>query len=269
VINQTESVKERKGTRQNLSIGKALHVIEIMAAQGGPMKLQDIATAAGMPASTTLRFLTTLKEQGYVNQVPETAQYFLTMKFCRIGDQISRQIRIRDVIHPYLRELSREFGESVSLAIEQNFNVVYIDVVDGPDHMLQTLQRIGKVAPLHGTGVGKCLLSGFDSVRLEEMIRKQGLPPLTSNTLRTRESLLEELEKVRHQGWAMDNEECEIGARCIAAPIRDYSGKIIAALSTSGPVFRMTEEKMEQIKRKLTQAVKEISYLLGYEEGKP
>jgi DNA-binding IclR family transcriptional regulator len=258
---------KNRGTKRNLSIGKAFQVIEAMASQGGPLRLQEIAQKTGMPASTALRFLTTLKEYGYVDQVPETAQYFLTMKFCRIGNLVSRQIQIRDIVRPFLAQLSRDFEESVSLAIEQNFHVVYVDVVDGPDHMLQTLQRIGKIAPLHGTGVGKCLLLGFDEARLEELVKKQGLPALTPHTIHSLQDLKRELETVRRQGWAIDNEECEIGARCVAAPIRDYTGRIVAAISTSGPVFRMTEEKMEYMKIRITQAAKEISRLLGYEEG--
>ncbi|MCX7787791.1 MAG: IclR family transcriptional regulator [Spirochaetes bacterium] len=267
--NQTETLKKAGGTKRNLSIGKAFHVIEVMASQGGPMRLQEIAQGTGMPASTVLRFLSTLKEYGYVDQVRETSQYFLTMKFCRIGNQVSKQVRIRDIVRPYLERLSREFEESVSLAIEQNFHVVYVDVVDGPDHMLQTLQRIGKIAPLHGTGVGKCLLLGFDEFRLEELVRRQGLPALTPNTIHSLEALKAELETVKRQGWAIDNEECEIGARCVAAPIRDYSGRIVAAISTSGPVFRMTREKMEYMKIRITQAAEEISQLLGYEKETP
>ncbi len=262
-----ETLQKTRGTKRNLSIGKAFHVIEVMASQGGPMRLQEIAQRTGMPASTALRFLTTLKEYGYVDQVRETAQYFLTMKFCRIGNQVSRQVRIRDIVRPYLEQLSREFEESVSLAIEQNFHVVYVDVVDGPDHMLQTLQRIGKIAPLHGTGVGKCLLLGFDESRLEELVRKYGLPALTPNTIHSLEDLKQELESVRRRGWAVDNEECEIGARCVAAPIRDYTGRIVAAISTSGPVFRMTEEKMEYMKFCITRAAEDISRRLGYEEN--
>jgi len=260
-------IERTRGTKRNLSIGKAFHVIEVMASQGGPMRLQEIAKRTGMPASTALRFLTTLKEYGYVDQVRETAHYFLTMKFCRIGNQVSRQVRIRDIVRPYLEQLSREFEESVSLAIEQNFHVVYVDVVDGPDHMLQTLQRIGKIAPLHGTGVGKCLLLGFDESRLEELVRKQGLPALTPNTIHSLEDLKQELETVRRRGWAVDNEECEIGARCVAAPIRDYTGRIVAAISTSGPVFRMTQEKIEYMKVRITRAAEDISRRLGYEEN--
>jgi DNA-binding IclR family transcriptional regulator len=116
-------------------------------------------------------------------------------------------------------------------------------------------------------GWGKCLLLGFDEARLEELVKKQGLPALTPHTIHSLQDLKRELETVRRQGWAIDNEECEIGARCVAAPIRDYTGRIVAAISTSGPVFRMTEEKMEYMKIRITQAAGEISRLLGYEEG--
>jgi DNA-binding IclR family transcriptional regulator len=188
------------------------------------------------------------------------------LKFCRIGDQVSRQVRVRDVVRPFLEELSRDFEESTSLAIEQKMNVVYIDVVDGPDHLLQTLQRIGKIAPMHGTGVGKCLLLGFDEKKLDNYIKIIGLSPTTKNTIRTKEVLLAELAKVRKTGYADDNEECEIGVRCVAAPIRDFSGKIVAAVSASGPVHRMTAEKIKIIRTRLAETAGEISRKLGYSE---
>jgi DNA-binding IclR family transcriptional regulator len=261
-----ENIVALKAVKKNLSIGKALQIIEVMAAHGGPMRLQDIAAKVSQPPSTSLRFLNTLMDYGYADQNDDTLQYFLTLKFCRVGDQVSRQVRVRDVVRPFLEELSRTFEESTSLAIEQKNTVVYIDVVEGPDHLLQTLQRIGRIEPLHGTGAGKCLLLGFDDRKLEGYIKNLGPSGTTKNTIRTKEALHGELAKVRKNGYADDNEECEIGVRSVAAPIRDFSGKIVAAISTSGPVHRITPEKIKTIRTRLTETAGEISKKLGYSE---
>jgi IclR family KDG regulon transcriptional repressor len=256
-----------KRTKQNQSLGKAFRIIEAMAEAGGPLRLQDIAARVGQPPSTILRFLGTLAGIGYAGQDERSLHYYLTMKFTRLGHLVGRQLNFREVVRPYLKELSREFKESTSLAVEQDMNVVYVDAVDGPDHMLQTLQRIGKIAPLHATGVGKVLLSGFPAGRLEQLIKERGLPAVTRNTIRTKKALLAELEKVRRQGYALDNEECENGVLCVAAGIRDHSGDIIAACSASGPAARMTAQKRDRIRIRLAAAAAEISTRLGCQTG--
>jgi DNA-binding IclR family transcriptional regulator len=253
-----------KAVKKNLSIGKALQIIENMAGHNGPMRLQELANAVSQPPSTTLRFLNTLMDYGYADQDPTNLHYFLTMKFCRIGNLISRQLKTREVIRPFLEVLARKFEESTCLAISQEDCVVYIDVVDGPDHILQALQRIGKIAPLHSTGVGKCLLLDYTEPEIARLAGK-GLAPLTKNTIKTESELTAELSKVRKQGYGEDNEECEIGVRCVAAPIRDYSGKIVAAISTSGPTHRLTSEKLKFIRAELPATAASISKRLGFD----
>ncbi|MDR1315586.1 MAG: IclR family transcriptional regulator [Spirochaetales bacterium] len=253
-----------KAVKKNLSIGKALQIIETMAGHNGSMRLQEVANSVSQPPSTTLRFLNTLMDYGYADQDPTNLHYFLTMKFCHIGNLISRQIKMREVVRPFLEALSRKFGESTCLAISQENYVVYIDVVDGPDHILQTLQRIGKIAPLHSTGVGKCLLLDYTEGEISKLAAK-GLTVLTKNTIKSESELITELSKVRKQGYGEDNEECEIGVRCVATPIRDYSGKVIAAISTSGPTHRMSAEKLKLIRAELPATAAGISKRMGYE----
>ncbi|MCL1818587.1 MAG: IclR family transcriptional regulator, partial [Spirochaetaceae bacterium] len=183
-----------KAVKKNLSIGKALQIIETMSAHDRPMRLQEVANAVSQPPSTTLRFLNTLMDYGYADQDPANLHYFLTMKFCKIGNLISRQIKTRDVIRPFLEELAQKFGESTCLAISQEDCVVYIDVVDGPDYILQALQRIGKIAPLHCTGVGKCLLLDYSEPRIAQLAEK-GLVSLTKNTITTESELKTEIAK--------------------------------------------------------------------------
>lgn len=258
----------QKRTKTNQSVEKTLQVIEVMAAAREPMRLQDLAGACQLPPSTALRLLNTLLQHGYVNQDKVTLRYALSLKFAQIGSQVSAQMDIRNLAHPLLLELSARCGESCCLAIEENRQVVYVDVVDGPDGMLKIMQRIGKRAPLYCTGVGKIFLLNFDQGGVEEYIRQNGLPALTHNTITTREGLLEELAKIARQGYALDDEECERGARCVAAGVRDYTGRVVAGISASGPLHRMTAERMGAITRFVRETAQQLSQMLAYDGGR-
>lgn len=259
-----EIALKRTSTKTNQSVIKIFQIIEIMANNKGPIKLQELSEKVKLPPSTVLRFLKTMMICGYVDQDPETQKYSLSFKFCHIGYLVSSQISIRNVIRPFLVELADRCQESACLAIDQDMMVVYVDVVDGPDNMLKTLQRIGKRAPLHSTGVGKVLLLNYSEDEIDRLIEKRGLAPLTPNTITTKEDLIAELQKVRAKGYAIDDEECEIGARCVAAPIRDYTGKVVAAISVSGPVTRMNIEKIERIQNIIKEISAKVSQKLGY-----
>ncbi len=257
----------QKAVKKNQSVGKVLQIIEIMAQGKGPMRLQDIAASLGLPPSTVLRFLNTLMENGYVHQDDDSLKYMLTMKFSLIGDQVSSQYSFRDVIHPYLLSLSEECQESACLAVEQEMTAVYVDVVDGPENTLRTLQRIGKTAPLHSTGVGKILMLNYDRDRLDRLVDEKGLAPLTQHTITDRQELVRELDRVRKQDYALDNEECEQGVRCVAAPIRDYSGRVIASISVTGPSSRMNRDRMERVREAISRVSASVSHHLGYRQG--
>lgn len=255
-----------KLTKLNQSVEKILQIIEIMAAGREPLRLQDIACKVDMPASTVLRLVNTLVSCGYANQDPITLKYSLSMKFALIGSLVSSQINIRNIAHPYLIELSKICKESVCLAIEQDMEVVYLDVIDGPDGMLKITQRIGKVAPLHSTAVGKIMMLNYDSEQINQVVVLKGLKALTPNTITDKEELIKEINKVKAQGYALDDEECELGARCIAAGIKDYSGKYIGGISVSGPITRMTMEQIDNIKHIVIDIAYAISELMAYEE---
>ncbi len=253
-----------KLSKVNQSVEKAILIVETMAREAGPVRLQDLALKCEMPPSTVLRMLNTLLIYGYVNQDPRTQRYSLSLKFTQLGSRISDQISLRDVAHPFLQELSQRCQEASCLACEENMEVVYIDVVDGPDNILKIMQRIGKRAPMHATGVGKLLLLNYSHSQIKELIREKGLPALTPNTLTTQDALEAELEKIRRQGYALDDEECELGSRCVAAPVRDYSGRIVAAISVSCPIPRMSMERIRMITPMMVEIAGRVSRELAY-----
>ena len=255
-----------KTTPPNQSSEKLLIILEALSNQPGPVKLQDLSRSISMNVSTTLRFLSALQNRGYVAQEPETGRYYLTYKLCQVANRIVSNMDIRNIALPSLRYVSQAFGESANLSIEQNDTVVYIAVYNGPNQMLTTLQRIGNIAPLHCTGVGKLFLLNYSPQQMELFVAQRGLQKYTDNTITTREKLLEALNTVKKNGYAFDNEECEIGARCVAAPIRDYTGKIVAGLSVSGPTTRMTDELIYGKLDFLLHEADEVSARLGYQK---
>jgi len=249
-------------TKGNQSVGKALKIIEILAQNGEPMRLMDIAAMVDMPSSTALRMIATLIDFGYIAQDLDTQKYFLTLKFTQIGSLVASKFNLRDIVHPHLLKLTKAYGEASCMAVENLMMVLYVDVVDGADGMLKIMQHIGKQCPLHCTGVGKCLLLNYKEEDIDRLIEEKGLPSYTPNTITTKEGLIQELVEVKRMGYAMDNEECELGARCIACGITDHTGKAVAAISISGPVNRMTPSYVDDISAALKEAAAEISRLL-------
>ena len=140
------------------------------------------------------------------------------------------------------------------------------DVVDGPDGILMVSQRVGARAPLHATGAGKLLLLNYSNQKLNEYIAVKGLRALTPHTLVTREALVNSLEMIRSRGYALEDEERELGARCVAAPVRDYSGRIVGGISVSGPTTRMSRARLEALAPLVMDMAAELSRRLAYEE---
>ena len=235
-----------KLTKNNQSVEKTLRIIETLARAPEPLRLSQVAEGVDMPLSTVLRMLTTLIDCGYAYQEDsEMKRYGLTMRFTLIGQMVADHFSIRNVAHAYLQKLSQQCGESCCLAIEDNQRVRYLDVVEASKSLITIRQRVGGSAPMHCTGSGKLFLSRYPEAELAEFIQKHGLASLTSHTLTTAEELRYDMETVRKNGYAVDDEECEIGVRCLAAPVYDSIGQMIATVSVSGPISRMNRRRLD------------------------
>lgn len=259
--------RPEKSTAGNLSSEKLLGVMEALSLESEPIRLQDLARQLDMNPSTLLRFLGSLQNRGYVAQEEESGRYYMTYKICNVANNIIARVGIGRICLPYLRSISQIFDESANLSIEQNMQMVYIEVINGPHQMLVTRQRIGNIAPMHCTGVGKLMLLNYSDQQIDELIARRGLQKFTENTFVTKETLCNELQRIRRQDYAFDNEECEVGARCIAAPIRNYTGKIVAGISVSGPSTRMSDGFIYEKLSFLLDAAGAISGKLGYVGG--
>lgn len=256
--------KETTGASSNQTAEKVLQVLEVLAHQSQPVKLIDLSRMLGMNTSTLYRFLTALQNTGYVMQQAETGKYALNLKICYLAGKVRESYSIASILHPIVDSASALFNESAHLSQEDNGMIVYMDNVVGASQILTTQHYIGKTAPIHCTGVGKLFLLEYTDQQLDRLIAEKGLPRYTQHTLTTKEALVRELEQVRSSGYAFDNEECEIGVRCVAVPIRDYTGRIVAGLSVSGPTSRLTDDCIQSKIQALLAMAEAASRSLGY-----
>ncbi|MDR2484161.1 MAG: IclR family transcriptional regulator [Treponema sp.] len=254
-----------EGIKKNQSLRKALHILEGMTKIPAPARLQDIAHSLNIPQSTLLRFLNTYIDFGYVGQDPATSCYYLTLKLTELGSRTRDNFPFQNSLSKYIKQIAKHFHESSSLCIEHNMQMVYIATEDGPDRMLKTLQRIGRIAPMHATGVGKLHLMNYSQAQFLELERKFGFPRYTEHTITNPDMLKAEIDKIRRQGYALDDEECEAGVRCIAVPVRDYTKRVVAGISLSAPVTRLDPCKIEEIVRYLKETGLKASQELGWE----
>ena len=246
------------------SSDKLMNILECIAANRTPVRLQDLAEQSGMTQPTVLRYLRTLQNAGYVYQDEDTLRYALTWKLCRLTDNLNSFIGLRNIAAPFVNELGNTLQLGVCLVVNRDHQCVYLDCIDNPRAM-EPLQYIGKRAPLHVTGSGKLLLSAYTDAQLEEFVALRGLERHTANTITSKKELVRQLEQVRRQGFAYDNEECEIGLRCLSYPLRCYSGEIYAAISVFGNVPEMTDAfLLSEVHPRLKAVAEAISLRLGY-----
>lgn len=248
----------------NISSIKLLKILELLASQAAPLGLYEIAAQCGMNQSTALRFLMSLVRTGYAAQNEKTGKYHVTFKICALAENVKSYSNVRNLAYPYMEKAAAAFQETCNLSVLENYSLVYIAQAVGTGKILMSTQRIGHVAPLYCTGAGKLMLMELPEAEIKEYLDRARPVRYTEQTVTEFEPLMRELEEARRRGCAFDNEECETGVRCVAAPIRDYSGKITTAVSVSGPVVRMTDAHIARHLPCLLEAAGEISRLLGF-----
>ena len=236
-----------------------------MALARRPLRLQEIAHAVSMPQSTVSRFVSALVTAGYATQNSETLKYQLTLRFCKIGDALRAQFNIRDICKPYLYALAQKSKEAAFIYAEENMTAVCLDFANSPDgHVRTVTERVGRTVSMHSTASGKILLLGYSDEMLEKFLTTRGLPPRTDNTITDRTQFMIMLDHVREDGFAVDDEENELGMSSIAAPILDYDGKVVAAVEISSRSNRLSYYEINRIKDYVIESASAISAALGY-----
>ncbi|ANN79237.1 IclR family transcriptional regulator [Bordetella flabilis] len=241
-------------------IERAMRLLDALAAQAEPVTLKELAATTGLHASTAHRILNDLVIGRYVERV-DNGVYQLGMRLLELGSLVKGRLNVRDAALGPMHELHRLTGQTVNLSVQQGDEIVYIDRAWSERSGMQVVRAIGGRAPLHLTSTGKLFLSMAEPRHVRAYALRTGLAGHTANSLTRLESLERELATVRSHGYARDNEELEVGVRCIAAGIHDDSGKLVAGLSISAPSDRMQDEWIERLRGTAAQ----ISASLGYD----
>ncbi len=245
------------------SVVHALDIFDYLASSGGEAGVTELAQSLHIHKSTASRLLATLNARGYVSRNPQSGKYSLGMHLVELSRVKLDQIDLRQLARPYLEDLVSSTGETAHMAVLDRGKVVYIDKVD----TLQTLgmrSRIGYRIAAHCTALGKALLAELPAEELDAVLDPDKMVRFTSNTITDLDTLKLHLASVRERGYAIDDEEHEDGIRCIAAAIRDHAGRVVAAISVSGPTFRITREKADTIGRLVSDAARQLSASAGY-----
>lgn len=217
----------------------------------------------GIHKSTIHALLVTLEDEGFVAKHEEKNKYFLTYKLFKLGNIVSDHISIKSIALPYMESLCKETNESVALNVRNNFKRLVVAVVENP-MPVRLFIRVGQLLPLHSSAAGKVLMAAMSEAQIDELIEKDGLEQVTPNTITDRVMLMEELRKVSKQGYALCNGEGFWEAGSVGAPIYDHTRKVIASLTTYGPLQNYQGERLEYLIRQTISCANKISGVMGY-----
>lgn len=241
---------------------KALRILDCLAEdEQATLTLTELSRRLHLHVSTVHRLMVNLLRQGFVEIDPATGGYSLGYRVLRMGLRVLDRLDYLRVAQPLLRELNQKTQETVHMAILQGDRAISIEKFSSPQPVGLD-PRLGRLMPLHSTGVGKTLLA-FQREE-PEILRDLPLERHTAHTITTLPELRKELARIREQGYALDEEETVVGLRCVAGPLLDHLGQIVAAFSVAGPSTRMTPERTPEIARLVKETSREISYRLGY-----
>jgi DNA-binding IclR family transcriptional regulator len=244
-------------------LDKALSVLELLLRQGSDMNITEMSEKLGFYPSTTHRLLDTLKYWGYVEQDFHTQKYQLGLKVLELGmTKLHKMDLVREAT-PYLEELVNQYNETVHLGALEKGEVMYLAKKES-SQTIRMISYVGKRAPLHCTALGKVLLAYLPEEERRKILEGKQLPRLTERTITDKEELEKNLEQIKKQGFALDNEENEKDVCCMAVPIRNYQGAVIAALSISRPSFRVYKNKQKDLEKALIEISERISKRMGY-----
>ena len=240
-------------------IERMFALIDVLASREDAMSLKEISEKTGLHLSTTHRILNDLTVGRFVDR-PEAGSYRLGMRLLELGNLVKDRLNLRDVSFGPMRELHKLIQQPINLSVRQGDEIVYVERAFSERSGMQVVRAIGGRAPLHLTSVGKLFLATDDPQRVRAYATRTGLSGQTRNSITQLAVLERELSKVRQYGVARDNEELELGVRCVASGIYDDQGRLIAGLSISAPADRMDENWLA----KLQVASQSISQALGY-----
>jgi IclR family transcriptional regulator, KDG regulon repressor len=246
-------------------LDRAVAILEILSQSAEGLTLAQISQTLNLHKSTAHRLTTVLDRHRLVERTLQAGRYRLGLKLFELGTRAASQADLRSRARRFLERVSLETGETVHLCVYDDGEIVYLDKVE-PARSVRLASAVGRRCPAYCTAVGKALMAFLPETQVDDAIRKRGLRPLTGRTVRSIVELKAELARVRRSGFALDNEENEEGVCCVGGAVRDFSGDPIAAISASGPTFRISREKIPLLARAVISAAGALSKELGFRE---
>jgi IclR family transcriptional regulator, acetate operon repressor len=257
--------KRRKETRETPSIqslDRGLLILEAVGKSAEPVSLGHLAAMLGIDRSSAFRLANTLKRRGFLANASAGKDYVLGPSVWRLSRQYDWSKMLATVAHDHLKSLAADTNETAHLAVREGRKALFIDHVTS-NHVIAVSGQTGELVPLYCTSHGKALLSDFEETDLTNLFGGKPLKAFTKNTIQAIRSLAKECESIRGQGFATDESEYLEGVRCIAAPIRDRDGAVIASIGISAPAARFPKEREKEYAQRVLAAAAEVAEMVG------
>ncbi len=257
-------VKKDKSEYIIQAVSHALDLLEQFHGDIDELGVTELSKRLKLNKNNVFRLLATLESRGYIEQNRATENYRLGLKALELGQTFIKQMGLLRQARPILDRIVEECNETAYVAIFKENHIVYLDVVE-TNLTVRVVSRVGSRLPAYCTAAGKAHLAFMSDEEFESTLAAQNLVQHTPTTLASKDKLKAELEQVRTNGYAVDNEELDPGVRCIAAPIRDYTRRIVGAVSISGPNMRLDDNRLEnELIPMILRASEDLSTRLGF-----
>lgn len=245
------------------SVDRTLSILELISDYNEGLGITEISEKVELHKSTVHRLLGTLIYKGYVIQDQKTNRYRLTSKLFELGNKIIEDMDILKASKDYTEALMESLNEVVHVVIRDKDDIVYIDKVEA-DNNIRMASKVGRRSPLYCTSVGKAILAYLDEDQVLEIWNNSNIKEYTEKTITDYDAFRKELNKIKELGYAVDDEENELGVRCIGAPVFNFHGEVEGAISISGPAIRVTKDRIDEIGKEVIKYAYLISKELGY-----
>lgn len=245
------------------SVDRAFTLLEQLCASRDGLAIHTLSETTGLHKSTVHRLLAALAARGYVRRDEDSGRYRMTTRICELSAQVVENLDVLQFARGPMEALSRTTGETVHLVMREGDEIVYVHKVESDASSIRMFSRIGMRRPMYCTAVGKAILAELPEEEVDRIWNASDIQAYTEHTIVSLDRLKAGLESIRRRGCAYDNQENELGVRCIAATIHDYTGAICGALSISTPLLRMSDSKASQLQPQLMAACRKISLAMG------
>lgn len=254
--------QEKQQNRYTIhSIEKALDLIEILSERESA-SLMELVELLQQPKSSLYRIILTLENKGFITRSEDDGKYCLGYKHLTITKNLLEKNNLRGAAIPEMNSLVDRYGDTVNLGVLAGHEVLYMEIIEGT-YALRMTDRVGSKAPLHATAMGKVMSAFAKEETKQELVQKLTMEPMTNFTIIDRNKFQQELEQIRVQGYALDDQEIVEGARCIAAPIFDMFDRLVGSISLSGAIHRIPDEKIAEMASTVMASANKISRKLG------